>query len=123
MPALFVSEDKVTVQRGGQAYLAVSAPTKPNSLTRISMASFPEGVVSVSDPYTILPGTNETEILTITYVARGSATVRISASAPDDVYDGVEYDVLATAMPGFIFLHSLIQQCCQRISNTFHFSC
>ena len=74
---LAVSENSVLVQRGGQAFIAVSTPTKPESLTTISLSSFPPGVVSVSEPYTILPGTNDTEVVTISFIARGSATIRI----------------------------------------------
>jgi len=106
---LAVSETNVLVQRGGQAFVAVSTPTKPASLTTITLSSFPAGVVSVSAPYKILPGTNDTQIITITHIARGSATVRISASAPGDAYEGVESDVQVTAMAGFVFSHSLVQ--------------
>ena len=106
-----VSESSVLVQRGGETYVAVSLPSKPASLTTISMSSFPAGVVNVSEPYVILPGTNETQIITISHLARGSATVRIAAASkyPGDTYDGVEYDVHVTAMPGFIFSETLVK--------------
>ena len=104
---LTISHDSVLVQRGGQAFVAVSTPTKPGSLTTMTLSSHPPGVVNVSEPYTILTGTNDTEIITISHLRRGSATVRISASAPGDAYDGVETDIHVTAMPGFLFSHLL----------------
>jgi hypothetical protein len=106
---LTVSETHLLVQRGGQTFFAVSTPNKPAALTTMTISSFPPGVVSVSEPYTILPGNNDTTIITISHISRGSATVRISASAPGDAYDGVYSDIHVTAMAGFIFSHSLIQ--------------
>ena len=106
---LTISQDSILVQRGGQAFVAVSPPTQPAKLTTMTLSSFPPGVVNMSLPYTILPGTNDTEIITLSHLSRGSATVRISASAPGDAYDGVETEIHVTAMPGFLFSRALVE--------------
>jgi hypothetical protein len=104
-----VSESNVLVQKGGSVDISVSTPLKPKENTIFTYVSSPLGVVSLSPQHVLAHDTNDSFILKIAHVQRGSATVRIVASAPGDIYDGTSYDISATAMPGFNFSSSKIQ--------------
>ena len=106
---LHVSASAVLVQKGGTVDISISTPLKTRLDTTFSYLASPSGVVALSAPYVLPHDTNDSFILTISHLHRGSATVRILASAPGDIYDGVSYDILATAMPGFNFSSSNIQ--------------
>ena len=100
---LSVSKPKVRIQKYGSGEFAVIAAMKPTKETIFTVTSTPSGIVNASGPYMVGPGTNDSFLVSLTHLHMGSATVRVFASAPGDIYDGAAADVQVVAMPGFLF--------------------
>ena len=115
---LQVSRTKVRVQKYGTGEFSVSTAQKPQKDTLFTVLSSPPGIVDVSGPYLLSPGTNDTFVVNMTYLHMGSATVRVLASAPGDIYDGAAADIQVSAMPGFIFSdREILLYSCPRTSK------
>jgi hypothetical protein len=115
---LQVSRTKVRVQKYGSGEFSVGVAQKPQKDTLFTVTSSPVGIVNVSGPYLIGPGTNDTFLVRMTHIHMGSATVRVLASAAGDVYDGAAADVHVSAMPGFVFsTNEILLYSCPRSSE------
>jgi len=115
---LQVSRTKVRVQKYGKGEFSVSTAVKPTKDTLFTVMSSPVGIVEVSGPYLIRPGTNDTFVVNMTHIQRGHATVRVFASAPGDIYDGAAADIQVSAMPGFLFSQQeILLYSCPRTSK------
>jgi len=114
---LTISRTKVRIQKYGSSEFSVSTAIKPQKDTIFTVISSPPGIVDVSGPYLIQPGTNDTFVVNMSHIRMGSATVRVVASSPGDIYDGVAADVQVSTMPGFVFsTREILLYSCPRTS-------
>ena len=115
---LKISRTKVRIQKYGSGEFSVSTAVKPQKDIIFTVMSSPPGIVDVSGPYLIRPGTNDTFVVNMSHIRMGSATVRVFASSPGDIYDGVAADVQVSTMPGFDFSQQeILLYSCPRTSQ------